>query len=299
MAGNEGSTSVTATNKVAGPMEWGKARRLAAALLVAFSLVSAVSVVFAGTTAAQTESDAVLQWLPEIQAAASATGVPAEVIAAVIRVESGGDPNAVSVAGALGLMQVMPAEFQSQGVSEDSWFDPATNIMAGSTEIGKFLASTGSIEQALASYFGTGCDAVGTCTDGYISTVMGYAAAYATAIANGTAVDLSGVPVSTGTGTTTDTGTVDTGTGTGTVGNETSDDGSWQGGPPAGGDGSWQGGPPAGGDGGWQGGDPNDDGSGETVDDDTSGETVDDGTSSDGGDPTTDDGTPDDSEAVG
>jgi hypothetical protein len=253
--------------------------------------------VFAGTTAAQTESDAVLQWLPEIQAAASATGVPAEVIAAVIRVESGGDPNAVSVAGALGLMQVMPAEFQSQGIPEGSWFDPATNVMAGSTEIGKFLASTGSVEQALASYFGTGCDAVGTCTDGYIATVMSYAAAYASAIANGTAVDLSGVAVSTGSGTTTDTSAVDTGTGT--VDSGTPDDGSWQGGPPAGGDGSWQGGPPAGGDGGWQGGVPDGDGAGEAVDDGTDSETGGDDTANDGGDTTTDDGTPDDSEAVG
>jgi len=83
MAGNEGRTAVTAAHRAAGSMEWGKARRLAAALLVALSMTSAVSVVFAGTTAAQVESDAVLQWLPEIQAAASATGVPAEVIAAV------------------------------------------------------------------------------------------------------------------------------------------------------------------------------------------------------------------------
>jgi hypothetical protein len=289
MAGNEGSTAVPATVKVAGPMEWGRARRLAAALLVAFSMVSAVSVVFADTTAAQTESDAVLQWLPEIQAAASATGVPGEVIAAVIRVESGGDPNAVSVAGAIGLMQVMPAEFQSQGIPEGSWYDPATNILAGSTEIGRFLASTGSIEQALASYFGSGCDAVGTCTDGYISTVMSYAAAYATAIATGTAVDLSGVSVSTGGGTTTDAGTVDDGT---------SDDGSWQGGPPTD-NGGWQGEPPADGD--WQGGpggDPDWDGpdetGGETGDGDTDSET--------GGDDTIGDGeaTPiDEGEAVG
>ena len=300
MAGNEGRTAVTAAHRAAGSMEWGKARRLAAALLVALSMTSAVSVVFAGTTAAQVESDAVLQWLPEIQAAASATGVPAEVIAAVIRVESGGDPNAVSVAGALGLMQVMPAEFQSQGIPEGSWFDPATNIMAGSTEIGRFLASTGSIEQALATYFGSGCDALGTCTDGYISTVMGYAAAYATAIANGTAVDLSGVSVSTGTGTTIDSGTID---------DSYTGNGSWQSNPPTTGDGGWQGGPPAGDWQGGPGGDPNwgdsDDGDG-TVDEDNGTGTDGDGPGTGtGGDGTgTDSGTDegsggDDSGAVG
>lgn len=295
MAGNEGNSAVTAAHKVAGPSEWGKVRRLAAALLVAFSMVGALSVVFAGTTSAQT--DAVLQWLPQIESASAATGVPAEYIAAVIRVESGGDPNAVSSAGAIGLMQVMPAEFQGQGISEDLWYDPATNIMAGSTEIGKFLSSTGSIEQALASYFGSGCDSTGTCTDGYISTVLSYAAAYAAAIGSGsTTVDLSGVTTSTGTstdtGATTDTGTVDSGT--------TTDGGAWQGGAPAPDDGSWQGGP--GGstppDGGWQGGpggDPNWDGA--PGDDADSGNgTVDDGTSTDtgNGDTSTDDG-----EAVG
>ena len=265
MAGNEGSTAVTAIHKVDGPMEWGKVRRLAAALLVAFSMVSGISVVFAGTAFAQTGSDAVLQWLPEIQAAASATGVPAEVIAAVIRVESGGDPNVVSVAGAIGLMQVMPAEFQSQGIPEGSWYDPATNIMAGSTEIGKFLASTGSIEQALSSYFGSGCDAVGTCTDGYIATVMSYAAAYATAIATGAPVDLSGVSVSTGSGAA-DTGTLDDGA---------YDEGSWQGDPADGNGGGWQDGPPSDGDDGWQG-DPGSDLHGN--DPDAVDGTVDDGT---------------------
>lgn len=231
MAGNEGSSIGVATRSVTSPTNWGKVRRLAAALLVAFSMVSALSVVFAGTTSAQVESDPVLRWLPEIQAASAATGVPSEVIAAVIRVESGGDPNAVSVAGAIGLMQVMPAEFQSQGIPESAWFDPATNIMAGSTEIGKFLVATGSIEQALASYFGSGCDAVGTCTDGYIATVMSYAAAYAVAIANGTPVDLSGIVASTGGGFSPqgDKG-----------GDGFQGDGSWYGGPPATDSGGWQ-----------------------------------------------------------
>ncbi len=254
MAGNEGRTTVTATELVAGRKECGKVRRLAVALLVAFSMVSAVSVVFAGTTGAQIESDPVLQWLPEIQAAAEATGVPAEVIAAVIRVESVGEPNAVSVAGAIGLMQVMPAEFQSQGIPEGSWYDPATNIMAGSTEIGRFLESTGSIEQALARYFGSGCDALGTCTDGYISTVMGFAAAYATAIANGTAVDLSGMSVAPDGGSATGSGTADAGMGA-------VEGGSWQGGPPTGDDGSWKGGPGPEGNGGRPGGRPHWDGS--------------------------------------
>jgi hypothetical protein len=193
-------------------------------------MIGAVGAVFADTASAQQASDPVLQWLPQIEAASSATGIGAEYIAAVIRVESVGDPNAVSSAGAIGLMQVMPAEFQSQGIPEGSWFDPATNIMAGSTEIAKHLAATGSIESALATYFGSGCDSTGTCTDGYLATVLSYAAAYATAIATGTAVDLSGVTIATGVN-----------TGTGTVDSGITDDGTWQGEAP--GDGGWQGGP--------------------------------------------------------
>lgn len=250
MAVCEGRTAETLARKASGPNEWGMVRRLAAALLVAFSMMSALSVVFAGTTSAQT--DAVLQWLPEIEAAAAATGVPAEYIAAVIRVESVGDPNAVSSAGAIGLMQVMPYEFQSQGIPESLWFDPATNIMAGSTEIGRFLASTGSIEQALATYFGSGCDSTGTCTDGYISTVLSYAAAYAAAIGSGsTVVDFSGVSITTGSAApvyddSTSGGSVDYGA--------TSGNGGWQGAPAPGGE-DWQGGPgdPSGHDGEWQG----------------------------------------------
>ena len=99
----------------------------------------ASSVVLAGTTSAQT--DAVLQWLPN-SAASAATGVPPEYIAAVIRVESGGDPNAVSSAGAIGLMQVMAVRIPEPGYFRRLWYDPGTNIMAGSTEIGKFLSST-------------------------------------------------------------------------------------------------------------------------------------------------------------
>ncbi|MCA9858562.1 MAG: transglycosylase SLT domain-containing protein [Thermomicrobiales bacterium] len=278
-----------------GPVDWGRTRRWLATFLVALTVVSAGSVVFADTTTAQIESDAVLRWLPEIQTAAAATGVPAEVIAAVIRVESGGDPNVVSVAGAIGLMQVMPYEFQSQGIPESSWYDPATNIMAGSTEIGRFLAETGSIEQALATYFGSGCDAVGTCTDGYIATVMSYAAAYATAIATGTAVDLSGVSVSTGSGTTAGVGTVDSEIGSSDYG--AGDGGAWQGNPPASGDESWQGGP--GGNDGWHGGAPEGDSAADPGNQDEPGP----GDDSSTGDQGPDDGEfelpPDGSEAVG
>lgn len=60
--------------------------------------------------------------------------IPAAWIDALIRVESGGDPRAVSAAGALGLMQVMPTtwagERERYGLGRDP-FDPHDNIVAG------------------------------------------------------------------------------------------------------------------------------------------------------------------------
>ncbi|MBP7339652.1 lytic transglycosylase domain-containing protein [Niveispirillum sp.] len=70
----------------------------------------------------------------EIVVAAGRFDLPAAWIRAVIQVESGGDPGAVSPKGALGLMQLMPntwAEMSDRhGIGSDV-FDPAANIMAG------------------------------------------------------------------------------------------------------------------------------------------------------------------------
>jgi hypothetical protein len=60
--------------------------------------------------------------------------IPAAWINALIRVESGGDPRAVSAAGALGLMQVMPTTWAGErerfGLGRDP-FDAHDNIIAG------------------------------------------------------------------------------------------------------------------------------------------------------------------------
>jgi hypothetical protein len=128
--------------------------------------------------------DPVLRWLPEIMDASAKTLVPAEIIAGMIRVESVGDPNIISPAGARGLMQVMDYEFASQLIPEYAWHDPATNVIAGSTEIAKRLVTYGNYRDAVGAYFGFGCDVFGTCTDLYIAVVMDWAAHYASIIAN-------------------------------------------------------------------------------------------------------------------
>jgi soluble lytic murein transglycosylase-like protein len=63
-------------------------------------------------------------------------GVPEDWIYAVMRVESGGRIGAVSSAGAMGLMQLMPGTWARQrarfGLGSDP-FDPRDNIMAGTS----------------------------------------------------------------------------------------------------------------------------------------------------------------------
>jgi len=77
------------------------------------------------------DGDAVATFTAE---AARRFDIPAAWIIALIRVESGGDRRAVSAAGALGLMQVMPAtwahERERYGLGRDP-FDPHDNLIAG------------------------------------------------------------------------------------------------------------------------------------------------------------------------
>jgi hypothetical protein len=121
--------------------------------------------------------DPVLQWLPEITKASTETGTPTSLIAGIMRVESNGDQTITSPQGAQGLMQIMPDELQTQGISREMWLDPPTNVMAGAVILAQ--RSGNGWESAAAYYFGIGCDYYGTCTYGYAVAVIGWANAYA------------------------------------------------------------------------------------------------------------------------
>lgn len=69
------------------------------------------------------------QFGPDILRATVGTGVSPALVLAVIMVESGGRPEAVSSAGAAGLMQLMPKTAAEFGVSDRSV--PADNIAGG------------------------------------------------------------------------------------------------------------------------------------------------------------------------
>jgi membrane-bound lytic murein transglycosylase B len=88
---------------------------------------------------------------PIIEGAARKHNVPVELICGVILQESGGNPRAVSSAGAKGLMQLMPGTARRFGVTDS--FDPKQNIEGG-TKYLRFLLDRfdGNIELALAGY---------------------------------------------------------------------------------------------------------------------------------------------------
>jgi len=137
---------------------------------------------------------AVLQWLPMIQTAANQNHVPAGFIAAIMTVESGGNPGSISPVGAQGLMQVMPDELTRLGVAQAQWLDPATNIGAGARYIAETVNNGGTLEQAAASYFGQGCDVFGTCTDQYVARVMAWYGYYAAILSGQQAMPPSVIP---------------------------------------------------------------------------------------------------------
>lgn len=86
-----------------------------------------------------------------IRSASDDYGVPFALIKAVIRAESGFNPHAVSSAGAVGLMQLMPATAEALNCTNP--FDPEENVAAG-TQYLKVLLSryNGDMNLVLGAY---------------------------------------------------------------------------------------------------------------------------------------------------
>lgn len=78
-------------------------------------------------------------------------GIQENIVYAVIKAESGFNPNAVSKAGARGLMQLMPATADEMKVRDI--FDPAQNIAGGVQYLARLLELfDGNLDYALAAY---------------------------------------------------------------------------------------------------------------------------------------------------
>ena len=82
-------------------------------------------------------------------------GIPEHWIRAVLRAESAGDVRAVSSAGAMGLMQVMPDTWAGlrvrHGLGRDP-YDPRDNILAGTAYLREMFDRYGNVAAMLAAY---------------------------------------------------------------------------------------------------------------------------------------------------
>jgi len=94
-----------------------------------------------------------------VAAEARRAGFSPEFVLAVIRVESGGDPFAISSKGALGLMQLLPTTGQAvarevglRWDGPETLFDPVVNVRLGVAYLERLRARYGSLSIALTAY---------------------------------------------------------------------------------------------------------------------------------------------------
>lgn len=108
--------------------------------------------------------DSILKWCGLISSYASQRGLPPDLVAAVMLQESGGDPNAYSKSGAVGLMQVMPRDglasnfscgdhpcFSSRPTIEELQ-NPEFNIDYGTGMLASLTDRLGNYRDALKAY---------------------------------------------------------------------------------------------------------------------------------------------------
>ena len=104
-----------------------------------------------GTGIAPLFTPAIQYWAPQIQEWAENWNLDPNLVATVMQIESCGHPDAVSVAGAMGLFQVMPFHFEP---GEDG-YDPQTNAKRGLDYLRQALdARGGEPRLAFAGYNG-------------------------------------------------------------------------------------------------------------------------------------------------
>ena len=94
--------------------------------------------------------------LTRVHYEASRVGLPPELILAIIEVESNFDRYAISVVGALGLMQVMPFWLEEIGRPDDNLLHIDTNLRYGCTILKYYYdKENGDLRRALGRYNGS------------------------------------------------------------------------------------------------------------------------------------------------
>lgn len=94
--------------------------------------------------------------LTRIYQEARLAGLPPELVLALIQVESAFKADAISSAGAVGLMQIMPFWVSELGLPMDDLTHPPRNLRYGCTILAHYLAiENGDLTRALARYNGS------------------------------------------------------------------------------------------------------------------------------------------------
>lgn len=97
-----------------------------------------------------------IELLKNVHYEARRARIEPELVLSVIQVESNFNPYAISKAGAIGLMQVMPFWLKEIGKPGDSLFSPRTNLRYGCTILRYYLdREKGNRVRALMRYNGT------------------------------------------------------------------------------------------------------------------------------------------------
>jgi soluble lytic murein transglycosylase-like protein len=120
----------------------------------------------------QVSQDVTFDLVGIAQGAGKQLGLDPLLIMAIIAVESRYNPIAESVAGAKGLMQIIPkyhGDKLGEFGGEKAVFDPATNILVGSRILKEYIGVTGNLGMALQMYAG----ALNDEQDVYTTRVMG------------------------------------------------------------------------------------------------------------------------------
>ena len=126
-----------------------------AVLMVAMLFASTLPVAAVAQSQPAERSASSDPYATHIAEASQRFGVPVAWIRAVLRAESAGDSRAISSAGAMGLMQIMPATWTELRVRHrlgSDVYDPRDNILAGTAYLRELHDRYGSVTAMLAAY---------------------------------------------------------------------------------------------------------------------------------------------------